>query len=1462
MSYRLLKLKKPKLFKPSYKRGDQSLSLSTNPNNIAINDTVGNSESTASFRYESNKSLKSTQQLNIDYSYFENHTFFNSALSKTNISFDKIINKYPFEGSQKEVEDFEDNLTGFENYVLDNYPKHTGSLVLSGTAINEDPANGYAAGLGQYIIVKDGKGLEFPNFSKDSTAIADLDPSDKSFTFEFFIKLPSQTNSNQIICQKMSSLSNNITLALEASSNTTSAGLKFGVTNGTEFLFLSSSIDKGEFKHVAVQFDNEGGFTEQQKLKYYLDGELALTSSTQFQLSDIDLGKADFTIGSGSQVRINEQLFTPQQTLSGSIDEFRFFHSARQQDTIKKQRFQNIYATSDLKAYYRFNETQETHNLNNIVLDQSGNSRHAKITNYTTDCRSSFSPVQSENLKRNPVLFFVQTVADLNTKLVNSASFYDEFNPNLITKLVPPHLFLEGEAFEGLDQNNPLSNLELTPTQSGMPGSGKFGSSQLLISFLLIWAKFFDELKLFVDSFGDVRDVNYDTEDTTPDVFLKALATHYNIELPDFFPNADLNQLTAGEGIYSVGSQRSKHTLEYIQNQLWRRILTNAVHLQKSTGTIEGMRSSLRAMGVNVDDIFTIREYGGQSRITLDGIRVDKTDNIRTLPFTGSLGSSTTVIPAAGDSLLVKLDALANNNAALYPAAGADTASLIPSEGRGFTFSWWQRQNTPDGVGSLIDFLAVRDSSGRSIIKMQKRGNVGNGELRATFSNHTGISQTQQVFWNDFGQTYLIDGVGNWYQFTITWNGETSNLKDNLFLYVNGIKINYTNDNPGTNTDISSTTGGSLMYFGPNRNVGGTNDDLNDANIASIAWWNQALTPAQVLELYNNGQMFNVATQHSVPVDGYWQTNSANITLNGNTSTEITATVGPNLHNDFKGTGAYSVSSAIPFTAGTVTTGVFTRLQSGYLSGSRIELGRPDIKGTFVDKVNHFPHGISNNKDDGLFTSGSFTFEGVYRFPTLKSGSYPEYQSLARLHVTGTAAPSDTGGILTNLVLRSGSSPTITLYSHAGQTGTVATDQLLEFDLNLSSGSIFDGNLWHISFGRKRGDLIFEDEPVASFNKTSVSSSYFLRAARVGQKRLLDVYTGSNTHAEDDGVTLQYFENAFQETSTLNTSGSFIVIGPQTIDTHRFYFLNKSAFNDVVRTTSFAGELGPVRFWSKAVTDREFREHVRNIKSLGVADPTVNYNFMTHNTGTFEQVRVWTDTKQGTTSSDNLGNFRLFDFSQNEKHFSGSGFEVGKTLFNASQLRYSTLNPQFDVAGTTDKVRIRSLQNFDPIKKISYPYASGAPVYNVPENEEVIDDLRFSLEMSLVKALNEDIVNMFSDYQFIENAIGRTNLLFSEKYPELDQVRKNYFENTTGKLDVDKYYKLFKWFNDTFSSTIEQMLPSKTKFMGINFVVESHALERHKFKYYYDEIYLKALQRDPSRGVILLSQFVGTLKKF
>ena len=59
----------------------------------------------------------------------------------------------------------------------------------------------------------------------------------------------------------------------------------------------------------------------------------------------------------------------------------------------------------------------------------------------------------------------------------------------------------------------------------------------------------------------------------------------------------------------------------------------------------------------------------------------------------------------------------------------------------------------------------------------------------------------------------------------------------------------------------------------------------------------------------------------------------------------------------------------------------------------------------------------------------------------------------------------------------------------------------------------------------------------------------------------------------------------------------------------------------------------------------------------------------------------------------------------------------------------------------------------------------------------------------------------------------------------------------------------------------EELVPRTSRFLGTNFVIESHALERPKFRYSYVDQYMGELDRR-SPGLIFLQQFVGSLKKF
>jgi hypothetical protein len=1136
-----------KLFSPTYVRGKKSDSLIASTKSRVVRGLIGNNESTASFRYSPNSALKSTQQIPLDYSLFQNHTFFDSAESKVNIAFNQIFNEYPFDGTLKQIEDFEDKLSGFEKYIYDQIPKNVGYLYFSGTQTGESGDNG------TYISVNDSEGVKFPNFSRNASAKSVLDPKDKSFTFEMHLFLPEIENDNQVIAQKRASLAKNITVAISASSSTSTCDLIFGVTSGSSNLYASTTVQKGQFNYISAQFVRT--VTENQ-LRIFNNSVLSVTSSNSFEMGELLFNNQNLVIGSGSAARLNSTIFTPQQTLSGAIDDFRYYHNYKTVDSVKRDQYVSVESSDDLKLYYKFNEPNGSYNANNVVLDASGNALHNVIQNFDISLRNTGSlstPLLRENSYRSPVLFSdISSISSLNIELLTSASEYDSVNPNLITKLVPVHYFLEGQADGGwANQNGTLSN---PITQNSIPGTAVIGAAQNLITFLLIWARHFDQLKIFIDHFSKIYDVDYEENDHVADNFLRYLGNHYNIPLPRLFDSSDEIQFVNGDLI--LGEQRrAERALKEIQNTIWRRILVNASEFRQTKGTVYSVKAALRAAGVDIDNLFEVREYGGNTVKSLSGSRKERKEVNRLLTFSGSLAE--------------------------------DTGTL----------------------------------------------------------NSQGISS---------GRPFLI---------------------------------------------------------------------------------------------------------------------------------------------------------------------------SPFLSGSRIETGLPEIAGTFVNKSQpDFPHGISNDPSDGLFTSGSFSFEALYKFKNLITGSYPTTQSLARIAVTGSDASASSHGIIFNLLLISGSYPEITLF---GRPGT-ATSSENNLRLRIQSASLFDGDQWNVSFSRNRFT-------------NSVSSSYSLKVGKQESGKLVNYYATSSFFLEpsdgnQDNNTLQKISSQY------NASGSFLLIGSQSLNTSGDRFLNASSQGLLQKTTNFAGEINFIRFWSKDFSNQEWKEHVKNYKSRGVDDPNVNYNFSTKISGSFQRMRIDTIGRQATTASDGSGNFRLFDFSQNELHLDGTGFESSTTLIKPSYVIRSEWDPKFDVSSGDQKVRIRSLQ--DTSRFNANPFARVSPVYEIPSDEVSIDDTRFTIDLSTVKALNEDIMTLFSNLDYFDDNLGQPNLLFGESYQEIENLRETYFNNLDKKIDLMTYSNIFKWFNAAYSELVYSMIPSKTKFLGINFVVESHVLERHRLRYLFDQIYLRAIERN------------------
>ena len=198
-------------------------------------------------------------------------------------------------------------------------------------------------------------------------------------------------------------------------------------------------------------------------------------------------------------------------------------------------------------------------------------------------------------------------------------------------------------------------------------------------------------------------------------------------------------------------------------------------------------------------------------------------------------------------------------------------------------------------------------------------------------------------------------------------------------------------------------------------------------------------------------------------------------------------------------------------------------------------------------------------------------------------------------------------------------------------------------------------------------------------------------------------------------------------------------------------------------------------------------------------------------------------------------------------------------MVKSTDMIYSHLSPYFDQSTADNKVRPRSFKNDYNIREYN---TRPTPLYAIPENEAPFDDTRFSIEISVAQALNEDIALIFATLDKLDNFIGNPELVFAHDYPSLDYLRQIYFKRLTNKVNFKKFFEFFKWFDDTVGDIVERLVPRKTKFLGVNFVVESHMLERSKYVYNYSDIYLGPSDRNSSRSQLLLQQFVGRIRRY
>ena len=595
--------------------------------------------------------LKNTQQLLVDWSDYSQHVFFNSAEGKVNLAFDQIVNGYPFDGTSLEKETFLSQIGGFTKYILDQFATNLGYFSFNGDLTAANPV---------YLQVNDQTGYIAPDLAKvvgESKASENFHV--RGTTHEFWLYVPSDFDQNnsatsRVLYQKKASLDTQaVTIYTTRAKRDIYSTLDGSDGDGNptndpdhtfEIFDISFHISSDDFKAIKhtmtnlavdtwhhIAFVYERASTE--KVIGYLNGvQHSATVNTQAELDNIQMGDGTISLGRGSTHTSHaDPTWGATGYFRGLLDEFRVWSTVRTKDEIYGHMHKNIDAQEYLALYYRFNEPTtaipvgktSTYSAAGVVLDYSSNALHTIINNLNPsqfDPKSKAldlnsvvidTPMQLEQAKNNPILFpDWHANIELNKSMLVEANHYDRNNPNLITKLIPPHYFEEAKYFEGIEEafETPME-METKNTQYPIPGHAKLPTRVVMLSMLLVWANFFDDIKLYIDNFSLLGKVTYDTYNQIPPQVIMFLADYYGISLPNPYANENPAKFKNGENLKN--SSEAGTPLAFTLDKMRRRILVNFPWLLRSRGTLQGIKGLMNTLGIEADSVFRFKEYGG-----------------------------------------------------------------------------------------------------------------------------------------------------------------------------------------------------------------------------------------------------------------------------------------------------------------------------------------------------------------------------------------------------------------------------------------------------------------------------------------------------------------------------------------------------------------------------------------------------------------------------------------------------------------------------------------------------------------------------------------------------------------------------------------------------------------------------------------------------------------------------------
>ena len=608
---------------------------------------------------ESSKNLKQlsikqeTLTPQVDYSDPSNFAKFGSAYLYYKSAIERVLDFYPYDGSDAELNEFYNKSLPIEKHIFDKlYPRTNGYITMctgGWSALDQSYGDGYGLPTTtEYITFYGG-----PNISSELKTLKEMTPNDLSskfqnnniydesvyetaglqadfgkgtresnlksnfdtgITVEFWLKtgsLGSSLTTKQVVYDMWNSEGTSsadygrITIELTGgagSGNPLLITAQSGNASSSAQMCFTSSIGNNlsasslsEWAHYAITVYNSGSDL---KAALYVDGYLNDTNTySGGKLGELSSKNMIGRIGALVTSPSGSSAPAAAGKLSGSLDEFRFWKIARNGAQIGKYWFDQIrggvntdISNTELGMYYKFNEgITGDTSVDSVVLDYGGRLCNGVWTGYTTNSRNTGSAILSSSA----------AIREYEDPIVYAS------HP-LVTNL--KDVLLSTGSFH--DEQNSALVRNLVP--AWLTEDTKISQLGDLDKVCHIMGAYFDILHLQIGNLPTLKHINYTSASSEALPFAQHLPQSLGLYTPEIFVDASILEKFKNR----TDKEHFQNNLVEAKNLIYSNLYNNLASIYKSKGTEKAIRNTLRCFNLN-DTLVSYNIYSNNQQYDL-----------------------------------------------------------------------------------------------------------------------------------------------------------------------------------------------------------------------------------------------------------------------------------------------------------------------------------------------------------------------------------------------------------------------------------------------------------------------------------------------------------------------------------------------------------------------------------------------------------------------------------------------------------------------------------------------------------------------------------------------------------------------------------------------------------------------------------------------------------------------------